>query len=180
VVWRGDAVEPEPIGARRAGREARMRAVHRRSFRACSIAFSLGLASFAARAEPPDEKTALVREIIRVTGAEQIGAQMSASLLHQLAQSYPDVTPDVWTELAASLDPVEATELMVPVYAQHFSTAELRELLGFYTTPLGQKVVREMPAVLQESTAIGSEWGRRKREDLVRRLTERGYRPKEI
>jgi hypothetical protein len=152
----------------------------KRRARGAVLAIFVALVSTAQADPAPDEKTAVVREIIRVTGAEQIGAQMSATLIGQLKQSFPTVPDEIWTEFLASMDPAEATELMIPVYSKHFTIGELRELLAFYSTPLGRKLIAEMPAVMQESTLIGSEWGRRKMEDIVRRLGEKGFQPAEI
>ena len=37
-----------------------------------------------------------------------------------------------------------------PIYARHFSVAELRDLIAFYRTPTGAKALREMPQVMGE------------------------------
>ena len=37
-----------------------------------------------------------------------------------------------------------------PIYARHFSVAELRDLIAFYRTPTGAKALREMPQVTGE------------------------------
>jgi uncharacterized protein len=41
-----------------------------------------------------------------------------------------------------------------PIYARHFSAAELRDLIAFYRTPLGAKSLREMPQAMAEFTAL--------------------------
>jgi hypothetical protein len=41
-----------------------------------------------------------------------------------------------------------------PVYARHFTAAELDELTAFYRTPIGAKALREMPQVTGEFTAL--------------------------
>ena len=40
------------------------------------------------------------------------------------------------------------------IYARHFSADELHQLAGFYRTPIGQKALKEMPAVMAESIAM--------------------------
>jgi len=37
-----------------------------------------------------------------------------------------------------------------PIYARHFSVAELRDLIAFYRMPTGAKALREMPQVMGE------------------------------
>lgn len=158
-----------------------MHGPRRRLARTIAIAAALAAlgAAAPAHAQPDADKDAVVREIIRVTGSAQMGAQMVSAMIGQLKQAFPQVPPELWDEFTKSLDTTEAMDLMLPIYGKHFSLAELRELLAFYSTPLGQKLIREMPAVMQESTAIGGEWGRRKMEEIIRRLGEKGYKPTE-
>jgi uncharacterized protein len=48
----------------------------------------------------------------------------------------------------------EAMKEAPPVYARHFTAAELNELTAFYRTPIGAKALREMPQVTGEFTAL--------------------------
>lgn len=41
------------------------------------------------------------------------------------------------------------------IYAEAFSEAELKQLTTFYQTPLGKKLVREQPFLLQKSVQFG-------------------------
>jgi len=41
-----------------------------------------------------------------------------------------------------------------PIYARHFTVAELHELTAFYRTPTGAKALREIPQVMGEFTAL--------------------------
>lgn len=43
---------------------------------------------------------------------------------------------------------------IVPMYARHFSAAEIRELAAFYKTPLGAKMLTKMPEILNESVQM--------------------------
>ena len=52
----------------------------------------------------------------------------------------------------------------VLIYDKHFSHQEIRGLIEFYRTPLGQKTLKELPAVVSESAQAGQKWG----EDLGR------------
>ncbi|MFC0250771.1 DUF2059 domain-containing protein [Massilia consociata] len=44
---------------------------------------------------------------------------------------------------------------MVPLYANNYTTAEIKELTAFYRTPLGRKMLAVTPRVTTESMAIG-------------------------
>ncbi len=38
------------------------------------------------------------------------------------------------------------------IYSKHFRTDELREIVIFYKTPVGQKAISKIPLIIQEST----------------------------
>jgi hypothetical protein len=44
---------------------------------------------------------------------------------------------------------------MVPLYATHFTAAELEQLAAFYRTPLGRKLLVETPKLSAQGMAIG-------------------------
>ncbi|HZC57736.1 MAG TPA: DUF2059 domain-containing protein [Xanthobacteraceae bacterium] len=44
------------------------------------------------------------------------------------------------------------------IYASHFTEQELRDLLAFYQSPLGKKVLAEEPKVLDESMVYAGTW----------------------
>lgn len=46
----------------------------------------------------------------------------------------------------------EMLESMVPVYQKHFTKGDLGALTAFYSTPTGQKVLKELPAITAEAT----------------------------
>ena len=47
----------------------------------------------------------------------------------------------------------ESMQDAAPIYARHFTEAELRDILAFYHTPTGVKALQRLPQVLAESTA---------------------------
>lgn len=42
-------------------------------------------------------------------------------------------------------------EAMVPAYQKHFTKADIDSLVAFYSSPTGQKVLRELPAITSEA-----------------------------
>lgn len=67
----------------------------------------------------------------------------------------------VWDELKPEL---------VEVYVGAFSEDELRELLEFYRTPLGQKTLKKLPALFAEAARIGQLYAKKKEAGLVSRI----------
>jgi uncharacterized protein len=48
----------------------------------------------------------------------------------------------------------EAVKEAPPIYARHFTVAELKELMAFYRSPVGAKALRELPQVMGEFTTL--------------------------
>ncbi len=44
------------------------------------------------------------------------------------------------------------------IYASHFTEQELKDILAFYQSPLGKKVVAEEPKALDESMSSAGKW----------------------
>ena len=112
---------------------------------------------------------------MEMIGAADLGAQISEQLLGQIRPAFPQVPESLWAELAGSLDPEELTGLAISIYDRHFTMEELQALIDFYTTPVGQQVVKKLPLVAQESNTIGQQWGETKALEIVERLAEQGY-----
>lgn len=45
----------------------------------------------------------------------------------------------------------EMMQSMVPAYQKHFSKGDIHALISFYSSPTGQKVLRELPAIMAEA-----------------------------
>lgn len=45
----------------------------------------------------------------------------------------------------------EMMEAMIPTYQKHFTKSDIDALISFYSSPTGQKVLREMPAIMADS-----------------------------
>lgn len=72
----------------------------------------------------------------------------------QAAQTISDATSKV---MRANLRPY-LTEL-VDIYDRAYSDKEIDDLVAFYKSPTGQKSLKLVPQVTQESMAAGARWG---------------------
>jgi hypothetical protein len=58
------------------------------------------------------------------------------------------------------------------LYARSFTVAELNDLTAFYRAPTGQKFLEKLPAITQDSMAIGQKFGQAIAADLQTRMAE--------
>lgn len=127
--------------------------------------------------EIPEKKRKAIRELMDLTGAADYGEQLSQNLMSQLRPAFPDVPESRWPEIAESLDTTEVTRQVVAVYDRHFELAELQAMIDFYSTPVGQDVLRKLPRVMQESMQAYQSWGHSTTREIVEDLAEDGFEP---
>lgn len=141
-----------------------------------ALAFCLSCGPAEDRASLPSSSVVEdIDRLIRVTGYEQMLPAMLDQMVAPLKSINPQVPEEVWDELIAQFDASEMIDLMVPVYQKHFTHDEIRQLLEFYSTPLGRKIIAVLPAVTQECIAIGQDYGLRAAQRVIQRLQDRGY-----
>lgn len=114
-------------------------------------------------------KRADIEQLLKMTGALAAGKQMSNAMVTQLTQVLRKVRPDipdrVLDVLPEEVDAVisdnigDLTELIVGLYHKHFTGDEVKEMIRFYSTPLGKKTIEVMPVLMTESFQAGQQWG---------------------
>jgi hypothetical protein len=117
---------------------------------------------------------------MQLTGAGALGVQVARQLLAGLRPLIPDAPESFWREYQARLDPDVMIEKVIPVYQKHLSALDVKELIAFYESRVGRKLVREQQGIVQESMAAGQEWGREVAESIVRAARARGFQVKDI
>jgi hypothetical protein len=127
-----------------------------------------------------ERKRALALQVMEVTGATAAGSQVVDSLMAQIKPAYPTVPEELWVEVSSSFDVDEIIELSIPIYMRNFNESELAELVAFYQSSLGRKVIERMPVVMQESMLAFNGWNRAKAMEVIERLKAKGYEPSGI
>ncbi|HWW15020.1 MAG TPA: DUF2059 domain-containing protein [Candidatus Dormibacteraeota bacterium] len=143
--------------------------------------------SFNALAQNPADAPASKEDVERYFEATHSHDMMQKMVdamskpLHQLAQEqcakYKDRLPEdceaqmnkrtdnMWKDMPFD----EMMQAMVPAFQKHFSKGDIDVLVAFYSTPTGQKFLRESPAVMAEGMESMMPIMRR----TVDRMTER-------
>ena len=123
------------------------------------------LASFPARADdaPSPEGVQAAQELFAILSGDmmkQLTGQVTNALWPQVeAQAHADKIDDATIgEMRQAFDRIqvafidEAMKDAPPIYARHFTVAELHELAAFYKSPTGAKALHVLPQVMGEFT----------------------------
>lgn len=124
------------------------------------------------------EKVRDIRRLLDLTGAGNLGAQVMDQMLGSFKQSNPTVPAKFWDDLRREMNVGQLTELVVPIYDRHLSHDDVKQLIAFYESPAGRKLIAVQPQIVAESMKAGQEWGRAAAERILQRMKEKGYGPK--
>ncbi len=89
----------------------------------------------------------------------------------------PNVPNDVWNTMRKEINASDMIKLIVPIYAKHYTNNDIKELIAFYRTPIGKKVIEKQSIIMQESMAAGLVYGKEINKKIKNRLRMNGYQP---
>jgi hypothetical protein len=88
----------------------------------------------------------------------QIMTTQMRKIVHEQLQKRPNLPADAEERLNKSMDDMlksfpydELIDVMIPVYQKHLTKGDVDALVAFYSSPTGEKVLTEMPAMMSES-----------------------------
>ena len=111
----------------------------------------------------PAKETA-IRHLLDITGGAKEGENINEGMTGRVKEVMtralpPDQLPkfmDTFTQkFTASAPPSAVTDAVVKIYAQHFSLEDIQGITKFYESPVGQRMVKEMPDVVRDSQDAG-------------------------
>lgn len=127
------------------------------------------------------ESAAIIDELAKLLGMarmnEVAAEQMSLVIIQGIGRQQtvtPPMQQAIREEVTKVIDETFVKsgwmrEMLYQVYGQRFTAAELKQLLDFYQTPVGQKMLVTMPQIAAESMRMGELKG----QEIVPLLRER-------
>ena len=120
-------------------------------------------------------KSQKIRELMEISGSGKLGVQVIQTMLASYEKTYPDVDKEFWEEVSKEFDADQLIKMIIPIYDKHFSEKEIDEMVTFYKSSVGKKLVSQLPSILTESMQAGEKWGREVGEKVMQRLKGKGY-----
>jgi uncharacterized protein len=130
-------------------------------------------------------KTAKIEQLLEETGSLKIGAMIGKALVSQLYQSFQSagapVNDSVLKIMESEVNLLMDQEMrlksglvdqMVALYDKYYTEKDIDEILKFYRSETGKKVISTLPQLTQESMTIGQQWGMQKGQEVGLKLIE--------
>jgi hypothetical protein len=148
--------------------------------RAALLALALVAAAGSAQAQQPSPAAlASSRELMELKGVKSLVEPVVVGVIEQtkgtILQTNPGLTKDldeVSAQLRNEYQPrvAEMTNEIVQLYAQRFSEQELKEVIAFYKSAAGKKMLAEEPRILDATYARLQQWAIRFQDEVMTRV----------
>ena len=137
-------------------------------------------------ADAPASKEDVERYLETVHSHEMMRKMVDAmsqpmhQVIHDQYIKYKDVLPagyeatvnQMMDDMMKEMPFDQIMQAMIPAYQKHFTKGDMDALVAFYSTPNGQKVLRELPAILSESMSVTMPMLQQRVEAMTERLQQ--------
>jgi uncharacterized protein len=120
-------------------------------------------------------KTEKIKTLLEVTGSGNLGVQAVTQMIAAFKENYSNIGDEFWNEFAKEIKSEDLVNLIIPVYDKYYTEEDVDQMIAFYKTPVGKKLIEVLPKISQESMAVGQEWGKGLGEKVVARMKEKGH-----
>lgn len=144
------------------------------------IVAALALTAPAAYAQKPSPVALLTaNEIVATTGSMSLFTPLVAGVIEQAKVLYlqqdPSITKDlndIAGQMRKDLEPrmSEITAHIALLYTENFDEQELKDLLAFYKSPVGKKLLAKQPVIADGSLKFAQDWANKLSDEVVAKM----------
>ncbi|MGA8611259.1 MAG: DUF2059 domain-containing protein [Xanthobacteraceae bacterium] len=133
-----------------------------------------------APAQRPSPAAILIaKQIVEIKGAKELYQPLVRGVIEKVKNQFMQTNfmyaKDL-NEIAANLEREysprvnELVDTSARIYAGYFTEAELKEILTFYQSPVGRKLIVEEPKALEASMANAGDWGDKLSDEVIAKM----------
>ena len=116
------------------------------------------------------------QDILKMIEVTEMRAQMTqmfdlmfTSMLESMGPGVSDnLKTAIKSKFQSSVD--DLINSVVPVYDKHLTHDDIKQIVRFYESSVGKKMIKVTPLITQEAFAIGEKWGQNLAQDIVAEL----------
>jgi uncharacterized protein len=106
------------------------------------------------------EKRQEIDRMLNLVGMQALADQMMEQMVASFRTTMKDVPANYWDDFSKKFSTADFLERIVPLYDKYYSLEDLRAVNAFYSSKAGQRILKTLPQIMQESMAIGEAWGK--------------------
>jgi hypothetical protein len=142
------------------------------------------------RAQAPSPGAfAAAKELVALKGGGAMFDPLIPGVIESAKNQFLPTNPNLsgpLTEVANQLHKeyaprrAELLDLVAKIYAQHFTEAELKDIVAFYKTPAGKKMLTQEPIAINQSLTAAQDWANEFSDTVLQRfraeMAKKGYK----
>ncbi|MBD0724986.1 hypothetical protein B6A10_07330 [Flavobacterium sp. L1I52] len=137
------------------------------------LILSFCILSFSANAQSTS-KTEKIKQLMELTGSGKMGVQIMDQIIRSFKTSHSSsVNDEFWEEFKKGVKAEDFENMILPIYDKYYTESDIDQLIVFYNSSIGKKMISTMPQVMQESMAAGQKLGKEITEKLLAKLKEK-------
>ncbi|WP_278550980.1 DUF2059 domain-containing protein [Elizabethkingia bruuniana] len=122
-----------------------------------------------------------IKTFLKLTNVLGVANQVMDNMLSSYQTYYKQVPAEYWDELKKeTANTNDFEELLIPIYSKYYTEKELDDIIAFYKTSTGQKVIKVMPDMAKESMQAGQVWGMKLGQKVMKKINEKYPVQKEV
>ncbi len=156
---------------------------------AAALAVACLVSGGPARAQAPTPgAVAAAKELVVLKGGTAMFEPLIPGVIESAKNNFLPTNPQlvqplnqIAAELRKEYEPkrTEILDEVAKIYAQHFTEQDLKDLIAFYKTPLGKKLLTQEPIALDQSLKAAQAWAVHFSDEVVERfrveMKKKGY-----
>jgi hypothetical protein len=130
---------------------------------------SAGTAQPAQASPPPAHPVTVdqVHEMLQLTGYTNLKKQMVGNMVPYLRQAMPFLPADVLDDFEKRMEAADFESIIIKSYQAHLSTEDAAQIIVFYRTPAGRRMISQMPVILKETQQAGAVLGQSTMSEII-------------
>jgi hypothetical protein len=116
-----------------------------------------------------------VKELISLSGIFPLSKEVEKDVISNYKKKYSHVPESAWEPIEKKISVDELVNKVVEIYGSKFSEREIEQLIIFYKSDVGKKVIQNSPSIMTEIQNASNSWAVKVMEIINGDLEKMGY-----
>lgn len=120
-------------------------------------------------------KQAKIKEFISLNGSFPLSKEVEKQLILDYKKKYSNIPESAWSVIEKKVNVDDLINKVVDIYGSRFNENEIDQLLVFYKSDLGKKLIQNSSYLISEIQTANSDWGMNVTKTINSDLEKMGY-----
>jgi hypothetical protein len=118
------------------------------------------------------EKLANIRKLMTLTGADKMANQMLDQISENMRSIGGPNSQKYFDEFRKEFDLNKVYEMQIAAYDKYLTAEDIKSVLDFYQSPVGQRMIASMPQIMADMMKQGMEMSQEIAQRVMKKMQE--------